>query len=162
MNNTLTPFQNGEDTCGECGQKIRKLNPHRICKAKLAVLRVLADCHRAGHVWVRVEAGRKVKVGGDVFEVPYRAAEHAMRLVWFGLARHHGPRTGEYRITPEGREFLAGTLAVPRVIYCRDGRVRERSGDLVTVRDVRGVVLDKAYWDNYAEVQVMPGWWGAK
>ena len=137
------------DICECCGQKIRKLNPHRMCKQKVHLLQIL---FRAKN-WVFVQEGYGVEVKGKMERAPYRARAHASRLVWFGLAEHGPTRSGLYRITEKGVRFLAGLESVPSVIYCKDGEVVETTDKKVTIREVRGVVLDKEYWDNYSQIQ---------
>ena len=137
------------EICQCCGQKIRKLNPHRMCKQKVQLLKMLCW---AGD-WVFVQAGYGVEIRGKMERAPYRANQHASRLVWFGLAEHGAVRSGKYRITPEGVSFLAGLHTVPAIIYCKDGEVVETTDKKVGIRDVRGVVLDKEYWDNYSQIQ---------
>ena len=128
-----------QKTCECCGQRIRKLNPHRMDKKKVALLELLA---KHGD-WMEVKAGRITGFNGDeqVF---------AMRLGWFGLAEHGAQRSGMYRATPAGISFLLGLLNVPRIIWCRDGQVFDKSDDMVDVYSVRHVVLDKKYWDDYS------------
>lgn len=139
--------------CECCGQKIRKLNPHRMDKQKVATLEILAKARIEGNEWVKMLAGDKCIVGGITKHAPYRAGEHAMRLTWFGLAEHGDRRSGLYRITPLGLQFLTGDALVHGLIYCRNGKVVETTPDLVRVSDVRGVVLDEEYWSNYAAIQ---------
>ena len=137
------------EICQCCGQKIRKLNPHRMCKQKVSLLQIL---HQAND-WVLVQEGYGVEIQGNMLRAPYRARAHASRLVWFGLVEHGPVRSGKYRITLEGHKFLAGLHTVPAVIYCKDGEVVESSDKKVGIREVKGVVLDKEYWDNYSQLQ---------
>lgn len=136
--------------CPCCGQKIRKLNPHKMCKQKVDLLKIL---HKASGEWVFVQAGYGVEIKGKMERAPYRANQHASRLVWFGLAEHGPVRSGKYRITPAGVKFLAGLHEVPETIYCKDGVVVESTEKKVGIRDVKGIILDKEYWDNYALIQ---------
>lgn len=135
--------------CECCGQKIRKLNPHRMCKQKVILLQILYQAND----WVFVQEGYGVEVQGKMIRAPYRARAHASRLVWFGLAEHGPVRSGKYRITQEGIMFLAGLHKVPSIIYCKDGDVLESSEIKVGIEDVKGIVLDKEYWDNYSQRQ---------
>jgi hypothetical protein len=73
--------------------------------------------------------------------------------VWFGLAEHGAPRSGLYRITQEGKDFLAGTHVVPKVIWCRNGVVVETDSMQVTIGSIKDIVLDKEYWDKYGAIQ---------
>jgi hypothetical protein len=131
--------------CTQCNQKIRKLNPHRMDKDKVAMLEILARAND----WVAVQAGHGVILNGQIIRAPYRAQAHVSRLVWFGLAEHGARRSGLYKITADGFEFLKGTHAVPKIIWCKDGVVVAEDSTLVTIGSVKDVILDKEYWDNY-------------
>jgi len=148
---TQRDFFDGHCVC--CGQRIRKLNPHRMCKQKVAVLELLGKASVAGMDWVKVLEGSSIMIGGDRIHAPYRARAHASRLEWFGLAEHGETRSGLYRITKAGFAFLLGEHTVPATIYCKDGLVVERDTKMVGLNDVCNVVLDKAYWDNYRNIQ---------
>lgn len=145
-------FHEALNHCPHCKQRIRKLNPHRMCKNKVRMLEFL---FKAGD-WVFVEAGRGAVVNGQVSRAPYRAQAHCSVLVWFGLAEHGERRSGMYRITEDGIKFLTNLHRVPKVIWSRDGKVVERDTVMVGIESIRGVVLDKEYWDNYPLVQRYP------
>lgn len=129
--------------CECCGQRVRKLNPHRMCRSKVKLLEFIAS--QDGE-WVKISTGHRQQLVGD-------AAVLALRLQWFGLIEHGGRRSGLYRATPEGIAFLQGTHAVPKTIWCRDSKVVDRDTTMITIGSVRHVVLDKAYWDNYGAMQ---------
>lgn len=131
----------GNNYCECCGQKIRKLNPHRMCKSKVALLEYIAKQNN----WVRITNVHRVSIGD--------AAVLALRLEWFGLVEHGPLRSGLYRATPKGIAFLKGTHLVPKVIWCRDSKVIEKDSVLVSVNSIKNVVLDKEYWDNYYLMQ---------
>ena len=135
--------------CSHCNQKVRKMNPHRMCKNKVAMLEFLAKAND----WVFVEAGRGAVVDGQFIRVPYRAQAHCSVLAWFGLAEHGERRSGLYRITEKGVDFLQGNHLVPKTIWSRDGHVVDRDTRMVGINSVKDVVLDKEYWDNYSHVQ---------
>jgi hypothetical protein len=103
--------------------------------------------------WVFLQEGYGAEVDGKMERAPYRARAHASRLVWFGLAEHGATRSGLYKITQQGINFLAGIHSVPSIIYCKDGVVVEKSNKQVTVREIKNIVLDKEYWDNYYMLQ---------
>lgn len=136
-------------TCPACGQRIRKLNPHHIDKAKVDLLDRIAKLN-ARHPWVKVQRdGRLIPVEERDFSIQCDDV-HALRLTWFELLERKERRSGLYRVTPQGYRFLQGKWKVPAVIMCRDGVVVEASIEEVSVDDVSGVVLDKHYWDTYA------------
>lgn len=141
-----------DGTCQCCGQKVRKLNPHRMDASKVAMLEILG---KAGD-WMKVQEGASSMKGDKLVRAPYRARAHVSRLVWFGLAEHGDTRSGLYRITTAGYAFLRGEHLVPDVIYCKDGKVVERSTTMVGIGSVKDVILDKDYWDNYWQVQKAP------
>jgi len=120
-----------------------------MCKHKVTVLEIMAKADD----WVVAQHGHGIVVNGVAVRAPYRAEAHASRLVWFGLAEHGAPRSGMYRITQEGRNFLMGTHVVPRIIWCKDGVVVEEHSQKVAIGSVKNVVLDKEYWDNYSSYQ---------
>ena len=128
--------------CPHCEQKIRKLNPHRMCRSKVALLNYIAQQED----WVKISTGSVRQLAGD-------AAVLAIRLQWFGLVEHGERRSGLYRATQDGINFLKGIHAVPQVIWCRDGKVVDRDTTLVTIGSVKNVVLDKAYWSAYPSMQ---------
>jgi len=136
--------------CPHCEQKIRKLNPHRMCKNKVAMLEMLANTGD----WVFVQAGHGAIVSGRRARAPYRAQAHCSVLVWFGLAEHSAERrSGLYRITDNGYKFLQNEHMVPQVIWSRDGRIVKEDSVLVSIGSVRNVVLNKEYWDAYPAMQ---------
>ena len=128
------------------------MNPHRMCKNKVAMLEFLAKAND----WVFVEAGRGAVVDGQFIRAPYRAQAHCSVLVWFGLAEHGERRSGLYRITEKGVDFLQGNHLVPKTIWSRDGRIVDLDTLMVGINSVKDVVLDKEYWDNYSLVQRYP------
>lgn len=143
--------------CPTCHQRVARLNPHKMCAAKVKLLELLGRARMEGVLWVKVEEGRTIKVGDKQETAPYRARAHASRLVWFGLAEHGETRSGLYRITEAGLAFLTGAGSVPAVIWCKGGVVVERSPETVTLSDVKDVVLDAAYFRRYA-LEQKPDW----
>jgi hypothetical protein len=139
--------------CVCCNQKVRKLNPHRMDRHKVATLELMAKARLSGDEWIRASAGSGMVANGQRIRAPYRVQAHVSRLCWFGLAEHGARRSGLYRITDEGMDFLKNTHAVPTMIYCRDGVVVDRSKDVVYMRHVKNVVLDEPYWSNYWTIQ---------
>ena len=83
----------------------------------------------------------------------YLARRQANTLCWFGLMDNQGPRTGAYRVNERGFRFLRGNLSVPAKIWCRNAVVVESSEREVTINEVKDVILDKAYWDDYWKKQ---------
>lgn len=144
-----------------CLQKIRKLNPHSMDRSKVAVLSAIARV-QVGNGWVRIRSHHLdgiLEVDGQQVldtKIP-EASAHAARLRWFGLFEYRGHRTGEYRITQGGLNFLKGRASVPKTVWCRSGVVVSESSERVVVSQVAGVTYDKDYWDRYSEVQTYVG-----
>ena len=149
MNTFECDENNHSDKCPQCNQRIKKLNPHRMCKQKVDLLQMLAKAND----WVFVQQGYGVVTDDGAKRGPYRAQAHASRLAWFGLAEHGPVRSGLYRATPEGFAFLRGEHQVPATIWCKNGIVVERDTQMVTINSVKNVFLDKDYWDNYGKIQ---------
>jgi len=140
-------------SCTTCGQRIRKLNPHRMDRQKLRTLGDIAAFNAAGSEWVKTLEAPALQVGNEKRRSTYCGRNHAERLHWFGLLDYRGHRSGEFRVNAAGMAFLAGSGRVPAKIWCRGGVVKARSQSTVCVADIRGVILDRAYWDNYAAIQ---------
>jgi len=139
--------------CTMCGQRIRKLNPHRMDAAKVKLLREIARRNAKGFCWIKVQRDGTLI---SFEERPYTIQcddVHALRLSWFGLVEKKGRRLGEYRVNEAGKAFLEGKKSVPAKIWCRDGKVFEESTDKVYIQDVKNVILDKEYWDSYTDEQ---------
>lgn len=138
--------------CPACGQKIRKLNPHYMDRTKANLLMQVARLNLE-HEWVKVQRdGRLIPFEERSWSIQCDDV-HALRLTWFGLLERKEFRSGLYKVTSAGIAFLRGWISIPAHIYCKDGIVIERSKDLMSVDQVRGIILDKPYWDNYAMEQ---------
>jgi hypothetical protein len=145
----------GHVTCPACDQKLYKLNPHRMDKAKIVVLEALAKIGG----WVFCAQDEKIVKADFVYPTLKDSRVHAQRLHYFGLVNYMGPRTGTYCANSAGVDFLRGIVSVPEKIWVRrspDGRgavVEEVSTERVFVHQAKGVVLDRAYWDAYGSFQ---------
>lgn len=152
----LAPITVG-DRCSRCRRSVPKLNPHRMDRQKWMVLDMMARLHKLGSGWIKVPQGRSLVVNGRAHEhrdgAPLGHVErHVGRLRWFGLVEWEERRSGLNRVTEAGYQFLAGHGTVPTIIYCREGVVEYETEAHVDVRAIKGVVLDKGYWDSYREV----------
>jgi hypothetical protein len=117
--------------------------------AKHRLMCLIAEKHWQGVEWVKIQ--RDHRLIRDI-DMEIQADDVlALRLTWFDLARRRRKRTGLYQLTRLGWDFLAGKAQVPEIIRCKDGEVRYRSECMVSVRDIKDVILDKAYWDAYAQ-----------
>ena len=135
--------------CDKCGQKVRRLNPHHICKSKVEMLEILAKA--GGYIYV--DSARSATIDGEVKRVPYRAQSLCSVLVWFGLVEREGHRSGHYKITDAGLRYLRGEHMVPATIWSRDGEIVETDQQMTSITSVKDVKLDKEYWDNYWKLQ---------
>lgn len=133
--------------CPACLQRIRKLNPHHMDKQKVMLLDSIARIGMDSQDgWVKVSTGQDQQITGD-------AAVLALRLSWFFLVERGVKRSGMFRVTEYGMQFLKGIASVPSVIYCKDGQVVEWSDDMVVVSQVKDVILDRHYWSSYPSMQ---------
>jgi hypothetical protein len=140
----------GHAMCPTCDQKLCKLNPHRMDKAKIRVFDAMARIDG----WVFMAHDKSVKKGDQEFPTLLDSRVHAQRLYAFGLVDYMGKRTGTYKVNEKGIAFLCGKTTVPEVIWLRRSpeggfRVEEVSSTLISVNEARGVVLDREYWDAY-------------
>ena len=146
-------MSNHTNYCDSCGQKIRKWNPHRMDRNKVALLEKIAKLNNEGHTWVKVQRDHKlIRKEERGFTIQCDDV-HALRLTWFGLLERQAIRTGLYRATRTGLLFLQGQATVPSIIYCRDGQVGRTSEKPIYIDAVEHVVFDKPYWNSYWEKQ---------
>lgn len=138
------------DICPRCNQKLRRLNKHRMDKKKFSVLCGIATRHKAGHPAVKVQVDPKLIPAHEMEQTMQTDSVHFNRLKWFKLIEPIGERTGFYKMTQLGWDFLAGRASVPSFILCREGEVVKDSGVPVTVNEIKNLVLDKDYWDRYS------------
>jgi hypothetical protein len=71
------------------------------------------------------------------------------RLVWLGLIERQHYRSGYVRITSFGINFLRGKAKVPNRFWVSKGKVMVYEDPYKSVYEVKRVVLDKKYWDNF-------------
>lgn len=139
--------------CTVCDQKIRKLNPHSMDRTKVDLLMTIARMNANGIEWVKIQQDSSLIPAAERHRTLQRDAVHASRLTWFGLLVRMEDRSGEFRVSQSGVDFLLGKSTVPERIWCQGGRVIRKSDNEVTVHQIKDVVYDKAYWDQYPRVQ---------
>lgn len=117
-------------TCDRWG-KINNKSIHKAMAAELA--------------WLYQETKRRNV--GDWIDVPMTAPKHVLRsnslpsLRWWGLVEqaHVGDskqkRSGMWRITLKGMDFVEGLLSVPRMMFYYNGAAVGFSTDLVYFKD---------------------------
>ncbi len=139
--------------CPTCQERVAKLNPHSMDRAKVELLEEIARKNMEGIQWVKIQRDGTLIKPEEQHSTIQRDDVHALRLKWFGLLEQYGPRTGKYRVSSLGLQFLRGLAQVSAKIWCRRGKVVLESPKKLWIWQVRGVVYDKAYWDQYAAVQ---------
>lgn len=142
--------------CDCCGQKIRKLNPHTMDKSKVKLLLRIFYLNETGIEWVKIQQDTSLIKKSEEERTIQCDAVHASRLKWFGLLDLKGKRSGEYKINEYGINFLQGKLSVPKRIWCSKGAVIERDSEKVFIGKVKGIALNKNYWDDYYLEQKTP------
>lgn len=86
-------------------------------------------------------------VESKAVKVPGQGGD-ATRLRFWGLVeqekerRPDGGRSGWWRVTTAGSEFVRGLRSIPKYAYTYDGRCLELGGSQVTVRDALGKSFD--------------------
>ena len=145
--------------CGVCLRTIRKMNPHSVDLCKISALRDLHELHRCGYTRVMPshEIGGVLNPrGGPPFQSIKNVREHIQRLSYFDLVDVvRGRGEGGYAINERGVQFLKGFHSVPKVIWCIDGRVVERSDAEVSIKDVDHA-FTKTHWDSYSSLTRCP------
>jgi hypothetical protein len=117
--------------------------------SKVKLLLRIAELNKKGFQWVKIQQDTELIKGDEKDFTIQCDAVHASRLKWFGLIELKDKRTGLFRITPLGTDFLLGKQPVPSVIYCLGGEVVEQTPQMVFIDHIKTDVLDKSYWDNY-------------
>lgn len=148
-------IQNSLDPCECCGGS-KRLNPHRMDKSKVRVLRDMARL-QTDNLWIRVEGGRGLQgqVTGKWIRSSYDSATLANRLNWYGLIDQQKYRAANWRVNINGFMFLRGRLSVPAKILCRHGTVIYASKEMTFITDIRET-FDKSYWDQYPWPEINP------
>ena len=97
-------------------------------KAKLLIKFYKADRHASGERWLHVKR--------DIFGGHDASGEHA-KLRYWGLLEERAPRSGEWRITDDGRRFVEGMLKVPCAAFTYNG-------DMLKLDDKEMIDIQKA------------------
>ncbi len=139
--------------CECCGQRIRKPNRHVMDRAKYELLVQIARLNRQGHRWVKVQRDGRLISDAERESTIQCDAIHASRLYWFGLLERRTQRDGDYRVSDLGLAFLTGRGTVPSRIYCRQGVVEFISKARSYAKDIKRVILDRDFWNDYAATE---------
>lgn len=137
--------------CECCGQVVRKAYPHRMDRSKIEILKQIAQLNRT-YTWIKLQQDGRLISDEERPRTIQCDAVHGCRLFWFKLLDYKGPRTGMYRVNQRGLDFLRGNLTVPERIWCLGGQVERKSFDEVSIDQIKGVVLNKQYWDGYPTI----------
>jgi hypothetical protein len=125
-------------------------------RRKVEMLREIANINRK-YQWAKVQQDVRLVRASEAEWTIKSDAIYATRLYYFGLIDRTGRRDGLYRINALGLAFLRGDYLVPHTIWCKGGRVIERSTRLVGISQVKDVIVDRAYWAAYPSIQKYPG-----
>ncbi len=140
--------------CPTCKQKIRKLNPHRMCASKLRLLRDIHAIEKSSEWWVKVNGDCTLEsCTGEKTRTVNDASVKVQRLRYFKLVERANRRGGLYRLTGMGLAFLGGRLKIPTKIWCRDGEVVEVDTGLVSLSEAERIIFGAGHWDEYSELQ---------
>ena len=138
----------------ELNEKIKKLEyhnklyPHRMDFSKVKILREVNILNKE-YDWIKIQQDAAlIKEEEKLFTIQTDAV-HANRLVWFGLLERKEKREGLVRVTQKGIDFLKGNVKIPSRILTAKGVVFSEEGPHVSIDQIKNVVLDKDYWDNY-------------
>lgn len=141
----------GKKHCQCCGQAISKAYPHRMDRSKIEILTQIAQINRT-YVWVKLQQDGRLISDVNRASTIQCDAVHGCRLYWFKLLDYRGPRSGQYRVNQRGIDFLRGKLKVPERIWCIGGHIERVAFEKVSIDQVKGVVLNKQYWDGYPTI----------
>lgn len=119
---TGTPIQ-----CPCCEQRVH-LHPRRIHKSMMRCLRYIATCN-----------GISAK---DLESATEKTCRDYPTLQYFGLT-YQDATTKFWHATPDGRDFLAGLISIPKHVHVFNNRVLSLSTKRVTVGDCQAA-FDKA------------------
>ena len=136
--------------CPYC--KSGKWYPHRMDYSKVKVLKEIALINKE-YEWVKIQQDSSLIKDNEKDFTIQTDAVHASRLFWFGLIDKRSSREGLVKINRKGIDFLRGKFKVPSRIWVSRGELRESEPPFVDITQIKGVVLDKAYWDNYPGVE---------
>jgi hypothetical protein len=134
--------------CNSCGQQIRLAHKETLNK------KLLQGLQRAAEIVIDTQSN---DVDLHSFIDDYNIYNNFQKLRYFGLVHHvrdykgHKVR-GHWLITRNGWAFLRGELEVHKWVKVLDNQIRERSQELIDVRQVyRGsdiVVTTFEYFDD--------------
>jgi CTP-dependent riboflavin kinase len=133
--------------CPHCGSG--RWYMHRMDYGKVKVLSQIARINVV-HEWVKIQEDSALIRDNESSYTIQTDAVHTSRLYWFGLIdRQDVKRSGFVKINDNGLAFLKGTFKVPSKIWVHKGRVMDVEGPYIDISQVKDIVLDKIYWDNY-------------
>lgn len=118
-------------TCPCCGQ-FAKAYPRRVTGgAAASLIRVFRE---HGHDWFRAAGQHGVSALGGEFA----------RMAHWGLiqeeltARPDGGRSGWWRVTAKGAQFIRSGLTIPKTVVLYDNHIIRFEGPMVTIRQALG------------------------
>jgi len=135
--------------CPCCMRKVDVPNAYPLSSRHVGILDRVARINARGFEWARVQRSKRI-ADKDLARTVQDDDSYALRLLLWGLLISKGHRSGEYKISQAGLNFLAGTLAVPSIVYAIGKKVIRMAPTKLFVDEVRRVKIDKEFYDNYA------------
>ena len=136
--------------CPCCGHS-EKWYAHRMDYSKIKVLKQIAKINQT-HTWVKIQQDSSLIKDDEKEYTLQTDAVHASRLYWYGLLDKKSSREGLVKINENGLDFLSGKIKVPCKIWVCKGELKGSEDPAVSINQVRGIILDKNYWDKYSMV----------
>ena len=132
-------YESGGAICPTCSQHAQVYRWSLYSTA----IRALTLFHTIGGTADFVHSNRLKELG-------HKGQGDAARLRLWGLvereveARADGGRSGYWRVTKLGEDFLRGRAKLPKYVYVYDGRLLRTEGPDVGIQDVLGISFDYA------------------
>lgn len=138
------------EMCPCCEQRIRKPYARRMCRMTIQIMREIAEINRR-HEWAKLQQDHKLIKDDERDWTIQTDATHGRIPRLYGLLDYHGNNSGKFKINRKGVRFLQGLELIPSRLWLLGKEVHSRTAEeeLVSIEDVKGVILDKAYWDAY-------------
>jgi hypothetical protein len=135
--------------CPVCGQ-FGKVYRMRLTQTMALAVKWIAD-HGNPDGWVEVQStGPRWMIRGKTYSM----------IAHWGLIESQSRRSGIWRVTPKGRDFLSGKVLVPDAVYIYDNDVWAVSKDETSFRGCFGVNFDfdelmstQFKWSNVAQLE---------
>lgn len=135
--------------CPVCGQ-FGKIYKTRLRATLVLGLKWMAD-HAGKDGWVNVQSsGPRWMLRGKTYSL----------LTHWGFVESGGAKSGHWRVTPLGRDFINGQVLAPEAVYIYDNKLMAVSEKTVTLRQSLEIQFDfdelmsaQFKWENLAKVE---------